>query len=78
MLFPKQTQKDNSPIDETVIVQVILYYDEQKALEFKELSKRGMAAMYPNNLPDANVSDFLLALLKKEYGTQNNAQKSND
>ncbi len=52
--------------DNTQITQVLLYYSDTDAAEFKSLCKRGMIAS-GENLKEANVSDFLLTILKKLY-----------
>lgn len=68
MLFENQFKVDNSPKDNTSIRQVLLYYNDPAAKEFKELCKKGMMQMYPETFRDANISDFILDLLKQKYG----------
>lgn len=46
MLFKTELDKDNSPVDDTKIVQVLLYYSEEEAAEFKNLSKVGMKEIF--------------------------------
>lgn len=67
MLFDEYI-KDESPTDDTKITQILLYYSEQEAVEFKKLCKIGMKDLFPNNfIKNGNLSDFLLTLLKKHY-----------
>lgn len=68
MLFEQRLPKDDSPVDDTNIVTTLLYYSEQEMAEFKSLVKRGMMEMYPDTFREANMSDFLLQILRERHG----------
>lgn len=71
-LFSNLYPKDESPPDDTQIVQTILYHSEPENKEFKKLCKLGIRTMYPDNFQDkGNLSDFLLDLLRKTYAPEN-------
>ena len=55
---------DNSPVDNTNITTYQLFYSTEQLREFKELSKRGMMRMYPQDFANRNASDFILDLLR--------------
>lgn len=63
-MFEFPLERDNSPIDNTDTTTIQLFYSTNESREFKELCKYGMMKMYPETFAQANVSDFLLALLK--------------
>lgn len=71
-MFDLELEPDNSPLDNTNITSTQLFYSTEENREFKELCKYGMMHMYGDKFPDANVSDFILALLKfyKLYNQQ--------
>lgn len=65
MLFEQERRlKDDSPIEHVNITYLQLYYSEQDHKLFKELCVKGMMKMYPENYRCANISDFILDLLK--------------
>lgn len=68
-MFDFELEPDNSPIDNTNITTTQLYYSTEEHREFKELCKFGMVNMYGGKFSEANVSDFLLHLLRyyKQY-----------
>jgi hypothetical protein len=71
-LFDNIFVKDDSPPDDTQIVQTILYHNEADNRDFKKLCKLGIRTMYPDTFQEkGNISDFLLDLLRKHYATQN-------
>jgi hypothetical protein len=62
---------DNSPPDGTRITQVILYFDKPEAEEFKRLCKAGIKLEFPQTYRETgNLSDFLLYILNRLYGSQ--------
>lgn len=68
----------DSPEDNTQITQILLYYDEPDAREFKRLCKAGMLSRSGTTpLTQANICTFLLTLLKETYGTINSEASSN-
>lgn len=73
-LFETEFPEDNSPVDTTGITQVLLYYSDEEAVEFKALCKIGIKAEYPTDFLNQNVQDFLLKILRQKYGQQNNSQ----
>lgn len=68
-MFESLLEPDNSPIEDVNITTTMLYYSTEEHREFKELCKLGMVSMYGDKFGEANVSDFLLALLRlhKQY-----------
>lgn len=68
-MFEDDWGVDNSPPDDTEIVQIILYLNRPDTKEFKRLCKEGIKDFFPDNFQEkGNVSDFLLQLLRKYYG----------
>lgn len=63
-MFDLHLEPDNSPVDNTNTTTVQLFYSTEEHKEFKELCKYGMMKMYPLTFAEANVSDFLLELLR--------------
>lgn len=60
---------DESPKDDTEIIQVLLYYSKQELEEFRSLCKIGIKKEFGKQaLEKGNVSDFILTLLKNSYG----------
>ena len=69
-------ERPEAKIDNTEIVQVLLYYEKAEAKDFKQLCKAGMKIEFPNEyIEKGNISDFLLKVLKKYYGE--NSAKTN-
>jgi hypothetical protein len=65
-LYDQKEQID----DRTEITQVLLYYESEEAKEFKRLCKIGIQKEFPGTfIEKGNISDFLLKVLKKYYGT---------
>lgn len=63
---------DNSPVDNTRITQVILYFDEPDAKLLKRLAKEVMKAEMPEDyIQNANLSNLYLLLLKKHPACRN-------
>jgi hypothetical protein len=56
-------QEDESPLDDTHIVHVLLYYSADEAEMFKKMCKAAMKKMEPQNFIKFNQSDLLLKLL---------------
>lgn len=68
-LFEQDWGIDNSPLDTTQITTTLLYFDKEELKEFKRLCKIGMKAEFGNDYQQkANLTDFLLILLGKNYG----------
>lgn len=68
-LFEQDWGVDNSPLDETQITTTLLYFDKDELKQFKRLCKKGMKAEFGNDYQQkANLTDFLLILLNKNYG----------
>lgn len=66
MLFEEDIyEKDESPLDDTTIATMILYFSKEEMAEFKQLAKELMMRSGAD-LSKINLSDFLLALLKKQ------------
>lgn len=64
-------QDSNSEKDNTQIVQVLLYYSEEEAKEFKRICKEGIKREFPKEyFEKGNVSDFIIKILRK-YHEQN-------
>lgn len=63
-MFNVELEPDNSPIDNTNITTLQLFFNTDEHREFKELCKKCMIKMYPGAFDEANVSDFLLQLLR--------------
>lgn len=56
---------DQSPPDDVHIVQVLLYFSEAEAEEFKTLCKETMKSVWPKDYTTkGNISDLLLTLLR--------------
>lgn len=68
-LFEDDWGVDESPPDNTEITTTILYFSKEELAEFKALCKSGMRKMYGTDVnTKANLSDFLLTLLKTNDG----------
>ncbi len=68
MLFDQEYEQDNSPIDNTDIVQILLYFDQFEAKDFKFYCKELMKKEWPEDFIDkGNLSDLLIKILKREY-----------
>tara|TARA_E500000178_G_scaffold339416_1_gene380855 strand:- start:71 stop:295 length:225 start_codon:yes stop_codon:yes gene_type:complete len=68
-LFEYQFPKNNDPIDDTEITNALLYFTKANREVFKKLCKKGMEVEYTKEqLKEANISDFILYILKKNYG----------
>lgn len=63
-MFDINLPPDDSPIENTNITTIQLFYSTEEHREFKELCKYGMIKMYPNSFNEANVNDFLLQVLR--------------
>lgn len=63
-MFNLPLEPDNSPIDNTNIATLQLFYNSDEHREFKELCKSGMIKMYPQAYHEKNISDFLLQLVR--------------
>lgn len=64
-MFEMPIEPDNSPIDNTDTTTIQLFYSTNESREFKELCKHGMMKMFPENFADANISDFLLTVVRQ-------------
>jgi hypothetical protein len=69
-MFEPEYGIDDSPKDDTRIIQIILYFDEPEITEFKELAKIAMRAEFTDYTSKANLSDLFLFILKKHYDTK--------
>ena len=68
-LFEYQFPKNEEPKDDTEITNALLYFTHANRDEFKRLCKKGMEVEYTKEqLKEANISDFILYILKKNYG----------
>jgi|TARA_R100000479_G_scaffold14568_1_gene5650 hypothetical protein len=68
-LFEYEFPKNNEPVDDTEITNALLYFTHANRREFKRLCKKGMEVEYSKDeLKTANISDFILYILKKNYG----------
>jgi hypothetical protein len=68
-LFEYEFEPNTDPVDETEITGTLLYYTKQNREVFKKLCKKGMEQVYTKEqLKDANISDFVLLMLKQKYG----------
>ena len=68
-LFEYEFEPNNDPVDDTEITGTLLYYTKQNRELFKKLCKTGMKKTYTKEeLEEANISDFILYILKKNYG----------
>ena len=68
-LFEYEFPKNNEPVDDTEITNALLYFTHANRDEFKRLCKKGMEVEYEKDqLKTANISDFILYILKKHYG----------
>jgi hypothetical protein len=65
-LFEADYGIDNSAPDSTEITTTILYFSKEELKLFKQLCKKGMQKE-TLNLSTANISDFLLLILKQRY-----------
>ena len=66
LLFEDDFGIDNSAPDNTEITTTILYFSKEELQLFKQLCKKGMQKE-TLNLSKANLSDFLLLILKQRY-----------
>jgi hypothetical protein len=68
-LFEQDWGVDNSPLDDTQITTTLLYFSKDELKEFKKLCKTGMKKEFAADFQSkANLSDFLLKVLKENYG----------
>tara|TARA_R100001244_G_scaffold132281_1_gene107885 strand:+ start:1681 stop:1953 length:273 start_codon:yes stop_codon:yes gene_type:complete len=65
-LFEDDFGIDTSAPDATEITTTILYFSKEEMKLFKQLCKKGMQKEMLN-LSTANISDFLLLILKQKY-----------
>lgn len=73
-LFEDDWGVDNSPEDDTQITTTILYFSEEELKEFKQLCKEGIKVEFKEDFQQkGNLSDFLLTVLKRHYGTETKA-----
>jgi len=68
-LFEYEYEPNTDPVDDTEITNALLYYTKANREVFKKLCKKGMEVEYDKEeLKNANISDFLLYILKRNYG----------
>lgn len=67
-LFNQNWEVNTSPIDNTEITTLTLHISTEEVKEFKSLCKKGMKTMYPETFQQSNLTDFLLQLLRNNYG----------
>jgi|TARA_B100000900_G_C20578150_1_gene716232 hypothetical protein len=68
-LFEYEFPKNEEPKDDTEITNALLYFTHANRDKFKKLCKKGMEVEYnKEELKTANISDFLLYILNKNYG----------
>ena len=71
-LFEQDWGVDNSELDNTEITTTILYFSKEELSQFKKLCKVGIRKEFGEEFQQkGNLSDFLLILLNKNYGTNN-------
>lgn len=64
--------EDQSPIEDTNIVLVSLYFSDTEIQEFKYLCKEAMKKEWPTDYVEkGNISDLLITMLRKYYGSKN-------
>lgn len=69
-LFEDDFEINESPVDNTEITTTLLYFSKEELKEFKLLCKKGIKAEHPDDfLKKGNISDLLLNLLRKNYGS---------
>tara|TARA_R110000803_G_scaffold23796_1_gene58053 strand:+ start:2893 stop:3111 length:219 start_codon:yes stop_codon:yes gene_type:complete len=69
-LFEDEWGIDDSPIDDTEITTTILYFSKEELKEFKALCKAGIKKEFNKEYNQkSNLSDFLIKILKDNYGT---------
>jgi len=65
-------QQGSQEIDDTEIKMTLLYYNMEEYKEFKKLAKKAIEDHYgKDKFKDGNLSDILLIILRREYGTEN-------
>lgn len=71
-LFETDWGIDNSEPDNTEITTTILYFSKEELAQFKKLCKLGIKKEFGEEFQEkGNLSDLLLILLNKNYGTNN-------
>lgn len=73
-LFEEEFGEGNQEIDDTQITTTLLYFSDEELAEFKKLCKAGIKKMFGQEYQQkGNLSDFLLTLLRNNYGTEDNS-----
>jgi hypothetical protein len=68
-LFEYDWRENNSEIDDTEIVTMILYFSKEELKQFKKLCKIGIKIEFGEDYQQkGNVSDLLLKILNEKYG----------
>lgn len=68
-LFEDDWGVDESPLDNTEITTMLLYFSTEQQQEFKELCKSGIKSMFGEDYQQkGNLPVFLLTLLREKYG----------
>ena len=76
-LFEDDWGEDNSPPDNTDITTTILYFSTEELTQFKKLCKKGMRDVFGTDVMDkGNLSDFLLYILNKQYGSDKTEEEN--
>lgn len=71
-LFEDDWGIDNSEIENVEITTTILYFSKEELAQFKKLCKIGIKKEFGEDFKEkGNLSDLLLILLNKNYGTNN-------
>lgn len=69
-LFDLEIPKNTAPIEDVEITTTILYMSKPELKTFKTLAKKGIKAIFGADFQTkGNITDLLLYLLKKEYGS---------
>jgi hypothetical protein len=75
-LFEHDYGQGSKVEDKTEIVTTLLYFAEPELKEFKKLCKVGMKIEFPETYLDkGNITDLLLHLLRKNYGSQKDSSQ---
>lgn len=68
-LFDFDIPKNQEPIEDVEITTTILYMSKAELREFKKLAKIGVKEVFGQEFQQkGNLTDFLLYLLRKNYG----------
>lgn len=69
-LFAFELKENTEPVDLTRLTYVQLYFSDEEKREFNTLCKKGMIQYYGQRAKDTNAVDFLLDVLRRNFGEQ--------